>query len=309
MNNPKEINTQRAILEYDADPDYDMTMKYIDILTKRYNTLSFSYIGESIMGRGIPKLCLGDGEKEIYYVSGHSASDGLGVRVLLRFVNEYCELLERDGRVFNYSVKYLFGTRRISVIPMLNPDGVQTRLYGTKKEDILYERLLSMNGGDDFTNWSANARGVALKGNYADGFEERKLKADENGIYSGGGAEFCGEFPESEPEIGAISAHMRFSSSLLGAVSLDRADQCVRYRARSGIPKKGKSVAESISRMIGNKSVECQRGEDGFLDFCSEGLNIPSFSIGYSDEKDGSQDLFSLYTRIRQALFTLPFLV
>jgi g-D-glutamyl-meso-diaminopimelate peptidase len=77
---------------------------------------------------------------------------------------------------------------------MLNPDGVDLQIKGIEAGGILSERLLKMNGREDFSHWQANARGVDLNHNYDAGFHEYKKLEKENDICAGA-TRYSGEYP------------------------------------------------------------------------------------------------------------------
>lgn len=309
-----EINTQRAMLDFFAPLDYRLMMMYIDLMLERYSFISVNYIGESLLGKGIPMITLGEGDKQVLYVGAHMGGDWTGSIILLKFVNEYCEILKNDGRIFNYSVKYLFGTRKICIVPMLNPDGVDININGVTEDNILKDRLLSMNNGDgDFSSWQANARGVTLSGNYRAVFNEYRRRAAEEGITSGCAKGFSGERPESEPETGALCAYFRFNDRLSAALSLNGRGERVFYKYGDVSVPRAKSIGKAVSRRSGYRLQEVgeQFGDCGFVGFCNSELKIPALNLMYSGKNVGKVGdvCFDTYARLRETLFTFPALV
>ena len=308
----KEINTQRAMLDIITPTDHEIMMKYLNIMCDRYKFMSLTYIGESILGKGIPMVGLGEGKKQIVYVGAHSGKDWLGSAALIRFINEYCEIKKSGGRIYNYSIDYLFATRRICVIPMLNPDGVDININGVGEDNILKERILSMRQKRDFSDWEANARGVSLQRNYSGGFLERRALSERDGIISGAPRGYGGEAPESEPEIGALCAALRFSGELRAALSIGGSGDKIYYRTDKKAPPRGKSIAAALSRMNGCRLQSDGDGTEhgGFVDLCIDEFNIPVFHIPcMGANKNYPYSYFDVYSRQREALFTLPALV
>lgn len=307
------INTQRATLDYTAPLDHGLMMRYLDIMCQRYSFLSVSYIGESILGKGIPIITLGEGEKTLMYVSAHSAKDWIGSILLLRFINEYCETYKNGGRLFNYSIGYLFSTRRLCIVPMLNPDGVDININGVSDDNILRERLLTMNGGEDFSEWTANARGVALSCNYRAGFAEYKNEAASLGIVSGGARGYCGEMPESEPETSALCRYIRYNSKLCATLELQSFGERIFYRVGDRVPPRARIIGDKLSHMSGYRAQSEREivAHGGFFGWCVDEFNVPSFSILYGNDKEQNNvsEYFNIYARLREVLFTLPALI
>jgi hypothetical protein len=102
---------------------YGELMNHIDELGAYYKYMRVIYIGRSPQGRNVPLIKIGIGEKSVFYLGGISNNDAFMNAVLLRFVNEYCELLRTSQRVYNIGAEYLYKTRSIYISPMANPDG------------------------------------------------------------------------------------------------------------------------------------------------------------------------------------------
>ena len=313
LKDKQQINTQRAMLELSSPMDYELMMRYIDILCDRYNFLSMNYIGESILGRGIPMLTLGNGKKQVVYVGTFSGGEHICATVLLRFINEYCEVKKSRGRIYNYSIDYLFETRRICVIPMLNTDGVDICINGVSEDNVLKERLITMNGGSRFEDWCANGRGVSLDRNFNSDFLRYRAKSAEQGICSGTSCGFCGEYPESEPETGALCSNIRYSGDVKAAIALGLGGEKVYYRTEQKCPIMAKSVAQVISRASGYKlqdDMDSEKACGSFFGWCIDELDIPAFGIFCGDEVSKyPSTYFEIYSRLREVLFTLPALI
>ena len=163
------------ILSYSKPLDYSELISSIELFASRYSTLGISYLGESILGKKIPLLTIGSGKKEILYIGAHHGMEWITSVLLLRFVNEFCELLQEKKSIYRTSLQVLCEQYTFFILPMLNPDGVEYQIHGVDEDNPLRERLIHMNkDSTDFSNWQANARGVDLNHNYNAGFEKYK---------------------------------------------------------------------------------------------------------------------------------------
>ena len=125
-----EINEQKGILDYKRNLDFGLMMKYIDVFATRYPFLEVTSIGRTAMGRSVPAITLGKGKKEVLYVGALRGDEWLTSIILLRFINEYCELYKQRGRIYNNTLEYLYSEKSIRIVPMLNPDGVDFIING-----------------------------------------------------------------------------------------------------------------------------------------------------------------------------------
>lgn len=307
----REINTGKNILGYQEPMDYALMMQYINEFCDRYSFMSVSSIGESIMGRSIPLITLGEGAKSALYVGAHHGMEWITSVLLLRFINEYCELMKKNSRIFNCTLSQLFSTRTIYIIPMLNPDGVDYQINGVSEENPIYERLLKMNGGSrDFTHWQANARGVDLNHNYNCGFAEYKRLEEEQGIFDGAPTRFSGNMPESEPETASLCNFLRFNEDIKMVLTLHSQGEEIYFTSGERTAPRSRTIAGALSRMSGYSlaTPEGMAAYGGLTDWCISELDRPSFTVecGRGENPLPLGDYFKIYTDIREMLFMSP---
>jgi len=285
--------------------DYETLIAAVRRLAELYPFLSFSYLTESVMGRGIPLLRLGEGEKEIYYVGTHHGAERITAAVLLRFVSEFCSLRKAERPAFGMNLSYILKTRSLFILPMLNVDGADIAAKGAPRDSLWFSRLVSMNGSEDFTLWQSNARGVDLNHNYDAGFAEYKALEKEMGIIGGGPTRFAGDYPESEPESGALVNYLRFNRP---SVVLSLHTQGREIYGSIETP-----AAQRLSTLTGYTLAkpEGAAAYGGLADYCMQKLGVPAFTFECGKGKNPLPpcDLPLLYAEVRQALFTLPTLV
>ncbi len=294
-----------------APMDYSRMIEHLNALDEQYAALDVTFLGESVLGRSIPLITLGKGSKAVLYVGAHNADEGITTSILLRFIEELLSIGEREGRIFQYSLPYLMATRKLYIIPMLNPDGVEYRQNGIAKDHILYDRVCSMNGGhDDLRTWQANARGVELARNYPYGFASYKKQEVALGI-SGGPCNFSGEMPESEPEIAALCKFLRYHQDIGTTLSLHTGKERVVAGDSGQMSARSMAVGKAISRMTGYPLEFYRTGDavGGMSAWCIDECNVPSFSLSCGDASLSPNETFRLYTVLRETLFTVPTMI
>ena len=301
------------ITNFSSPMDHREMMGVLDAMSERFSFLGITSIGESMLGRMIPIVTLGQGEKAVLYVGAHSAGEWRASLFLLRFLQEMCEWLRNDACAFRYSVKYLLATRTLYFVPMINPDGVEYRLHGVEKEHILHDRLIKMNGqSEDFSSWQANARGVDLRYNYPCGFFEHRAQTLRDGLEGGAPEGYGGEIPESEPEVGNFCNFLRFRDDIRAVVSLYLSGEKIVYRTQDRCPPRARDIAAKLSLMSGYALFGEERVRKGSLhDFVTEEWNCPSFEIycGNGKKSHAGSDGFYDYMTLREMLFMLPTLI
>ena len=290
--------------------DYTALMEHVHRLADTYPFLTLSYIGTSILDRAIPILHIGSGKRRVLYVGAHHGMEWITSLVLTRFLEELCEIIKTKRRVCGIYPCDLLEGYTLSVIPMLNPDGVEYQIHGVDEDNPLRDRVLEMNGGsEDFSAWQANARGVDLNHNYDAGFAEYKQLERENGIKKGAPTRYSGECAESEPEVAALCNLIRFSAPWRGVMTLHtQGEEIFAPPCKEG--RSNAVTAEKLSNLTGYRLVRAEglAAYGGMSDWCAEKLSIPSFTMECGRGKNPlpTSQFSSIYSTVRAALFLFP---
>ena len=298
-------------IEYTSE---SLTSK-IEELKASSDIMNYLYIGESILGKKIPVITLGDAsaKKSVLYVATHHALENICTTVLMDFIEEYLKAYESYKQICGINLRYMYKMRKIHIIPMLNPDGVGYRLNGMDSENPIRERVISYNGGsEDFSKWSSNARGVDLNHNYNAYFDEYKVYERESQITAGRG-KYSGEYPESEPEIQAIANFIRYYENEIQAVlTLHTQGEEIYYKSKGYAPKGADIKARHISKMTGYQIGEAEGASalGGLTDWYIKEYNKPSYTVecGLGENPLDIKEAGGIYVRLREMLFSFPIL-
>lgn len=267
----------------------------------------------SILGKEIPVFTLGQGQKAVALIGGVGGCEGLVSLLLFDFIKEYSEQYKKESKIFDIGLSYLFGQRRIVVIPFLNPDGITYATEGVTAENPLFERVCRMNGSEDFSAWQANARGVDLGHNYRVGFAAYKEQEAGNGIIGGASHSFGGEYPESEPESTALCRLLRtLGDDLQGLIELRLGTSKITCSCRDKLSAKTMAAGRILGRALGYRDpTPVMTVPNGTLpDWCIEQLSRPAYTLFLDVEKHPTEKARALlYEALRRPLFTFPFML
>ena len=212
-------------------------------------------------------------------------------------------MIEAGDRRFALDLRVLLESRRLILLPIVNPDGVVLTTEGLKDTAPNAERLLRLNRGNpDFSHWQANARGVDLNHNYDYRFAEYKRLEKERRIGEGP-TRYAGEYPESESETRAVCRLLRENESNLAAVLSFHSQGEVIYCHDA---PNTRHAAAFLSRTTGYavEKAEGLAAYGGLTDWLS-GFGIPAFTLEIGKGKNPLPDALSplLYATLREMLF------
>ncbi len=266
-------------------------------------------LGRSVLGQSIPLIVLGEGERIVFFVGGVQGNEGAQAALLIAFVRDVLALYERKASLFSISSEYIFSQYKICVVPMLNPDGRMYATQGPGAQNPLRERLVAMNGGEEFEGWRANGKGVDLAHNFGVGFLTQKRREGALGIFGGCAVGYGGEAPESEPESAALARCLRgCGRNLTGVMCLRDGRERIECSCEDNLSAKSMAVGRGLSRMSTYPLVRPETivPDGGLGDWCIRALSRPAYTV-YC--RQGRLSLELLYARMRRMLFTFPTLL
>lgn len=195
------------MINYNVAPDCQTRKKIISDLCKHYKHIKHFYAGKSVCGRYIDVLHIGNTKNRVLYCGGFHGSEYLTILALLKFAEECAEAMQAQKSIGVYNLEEQLKIRGITIVPCVNPDGVEIALNGSGAA-LKYKGLVD-KVSDNTSKWQANARGVDINHNFDAGWCELKQRELDQNIKSPAPTRFGGNRPESEPETKALTSLCR----------------------------------------------------------------------------------------------------
>ena len=223
-------------------------------------------IGRSVLGRKIYAIEIGQGRTVLLQYAIHA--------------REYAttSLCVLHAKLLLASVPK--GIRFV-LIPLVNPDGTELAMFGTKSCGKYKEFLENNFPLQDFAMWKANVRGVDLNNNFDAGFNMHTHAC----VPSAFG--YSGMHPLSEPESRclcrfALKSEPFFTISFHTKGEEIYFDYFQSHRNR----RRDKKIAKLFAKDFGYKIKSTQKSSSGgFKDWCVQKLVIPSITVEVANDK------------------------
>ena len=273
-----------AIVQTNNNYTYEIMKSDIYELNITYPFLQVQNIGFSILGKQLPIIRLGRGEKEVFYSASFHANEWITSVILMKFIEDYCTTYTNNSNLFNYNIRNLFNTVSIYIMPMVNPDGVNlvTGAYDMNSSIFRSFKNISDKYPDiPFPNgWKANFNGVDLNLQFPAGWEQARRIKYSQGFTSPAPRDFVGYGPLTEPESLAIY-NFTLSHNFRLVISYHTQGQEIYWNFQNINPPRGFAICTRFANASGYtlSNVPFNSSFAGYKDWFIQDYNRPGYTI------------------------------
>lgn len=254
---------------------YATMMNDISRLKSVYPFIQISTIGNTVLERGIPEILLGNGPKKVHYNGSFHANEWITTPVIMTFLNDYLLSLTNSHPIRGLITSPLYQQTSLSIVPMVNPDGVELVLNGPPENASWRNNVINLNSGStDFSGWKANIRGVDLNDQFPANWEAER----ERNPKTPGPRDYGGESPLSEPEAIAMADLTR--RRLFNRVLAFHTQGEVIYWGYENLePPEAEVLVTEFSRVSGYEPVQTIESYAGYKDWFIQEWQKPGFTV------------------------------
>ncbi|WP_102274572.1 M14 family metallopeptidase [Cytobacillus massiliigabonensis] len=236
--------------------------------------IQINNIGKSVLGKPIQEIRLGKGTKKVHFNASFHANEWITSGVLMSLLNHFLLSLTNVKPIRGVAAMPLYQAVDLSIVPMVNPDGVDLVLNGPPDE--LREEVIQINkGSTDFTGWKANIRGVDLNNQFPAKWEiEKERKAEK----APAPRDYPGDAPLTEPESIAMAnlARTRKFDRMLAFHTQGEEF----YWGFEGLePRESSVLAAEFARVSGYTPIQYIDSYAGYKDWFIQDFRRPGFTI------------------------------
>ena len=255
--------------------DYSKLVKDLNRLKELYPFLQVTPIGKTVLGKEIPEIIIGSGEKRVHYNGSFHANEWITSLVIMTFLNDYLLSLTNHRPLRGQHAFPLYQNTILSIVPMVNPDGVDLVLNGPPENEPWQKRVVEMNkGSTDFTEWKANIRGVDLNDQFPARWELEKARNPNKP----GPRDYVGEKPLSEPEAIAM-AELTRKKDFARVLAFHTQGEVIYWGFENLEPAESEVIVKEFSRVSGYEPVKTIESYAGYKDWFIQDWQRPGFTI------------------------------
>ncbi|TCP31144.1 g-D-glutamyl-meso-diaminopimelate peptidase [Scopulibacillus darangshiensis] len=283
--NPKElkigetiylpVSVGKAFVKRDQPYDSEAMARDINRLTTVYPFVKRETVGKSVEGKPIYELRIGNGEKKVHYNGSFHANEWITSSVIMTFLNDYLVSLTNRRTMRGLSTAPFYDQVALSIVPMVNPDGVDLVLNGPPEDQTHREKVLKLNKGNGgFKDWKANIRGVDLNDQFPAKWElEQKARAQ-----APAPRDYPGESPLCEPEAKAI-ADLTKKRDFDRVLAFHTQGRVIYWGFEEHEPEETETMAQEFSRVSGYEPIRNVKSYAGYKDWFEQDFRRPGFTV------------------------------
>lgn len=255
--------------------DYSQLLKDINRLKEVYPFLQISNIGKTVLGKEIPEILIGTGEKRVHYNGSFHANEWITSLAIMTFLNDYLLSLTNHQPIRGLNASPLYQQSTLSIVPMVNPDGVDLVLNGPPDKEDWQTRVVEFNkGSTDFTEWKANIRGVDLNDQFPARWELEKARNPNEP----GPRDYVGEKPLIEPEAIAM-ANLTKERDFTRVLAFHTQGEVIYWGFENLEPVESEVIVKEFSRVSGYEPVKTIASYAGYKDWFIQDWQRTGFTI------------------------------
>jgi g-D-glutamyl-meso-diaminopimelate peptidase len=254
---------------------YSKLVNDLRTLERVYPFLQMPTIGNSVLGKEIPEILIGTGDKRVHYNGSFHANEWITTPVIVTFLNDYVLSLTNQNSIRGLSMLPIYLETTLSIVPMVNPDGVDLVLTGPPASEPWRSRVIEYNNGStDFSGWKANIRGVDLNDQFPAKWELERARNPTRP----GPRDYGGEAPLTEPEA-VHMADLTRKRDYARVLAFHTQGEVIYWGFDNLEPPEAETIVQEFSRVSGYEPVQTIESYAGYKDWFIQEWRRPGFTV------------------------------
>ncbi|UOQ43682.1 M14 family metallopeptidase [Halobacillus salinarum] len=262
------------IISGNQNYDFQTLSSHLNQLYELYPFIRKEMIGSSVMGKPLEELQIGRGSKFIHWDGSFHANEWITTAIIMHFLNDFLLALTNQETIRGLSIYSFYDQVTLSVVPMVDPDGVDLVLNGPPAGPFGEEALRINRGSEDFSGWKANIRGVDLNNQYPAKWDvEAARKPNEPSF-----RDFPGYEPLTEPEAVAM-AELAGNRQFEKLLAFHTQGEVIYWGYEDLEPPRAQTIVSEFSRVSGYEPIRYVDSYAGYKDWFIMVWRRPGFTV------------------------------
>lgn len=262
---------------------YELVKNLTDGLKKSYSFITADKIGSSTMGKDLPLLVIGNGNKNLFITAAFHANEWITIPIILKFAEEYLEAYSKGKTIAGQKAEFLFNNVTLHIAPLVNPDGVDLVTGALKQGDFYNNAIKISNKFTDIpfpSGWKANILGIDLNLQFPARWKTAKAIKYAQGFSQPAPRDFVGFAPLETNEAKAIYNYTAANSFDM-ILAYHTQGKEIYWKFADFLPQQSLKIAEKLSSASGY-SLEITpdfAANAGYKDWFIQEYNRPGYTI------------------------------
>lgn len=252
-------------------------------LLVRYPFLHEEPVGNSVMGKKLSVIRMGEGSRQVFYNASFHANEWITTPVLLKFAEDYAEAFSMGQQIGGVRASWLYYGFSLSLLPLVNPDGVDL-VNGMLDDPRYLEQAVQISARYPQIpfpqGWKANIDGTDLNLQFPAGWENAKQIKYKQGYRTPAPRDFVGPAPLTAPESRAVYEYTRQNAFSL-ILAYHTQGEVIYWKYLDYEPRDSYRIARYFGEVSGYTVEETPAvsGFAGYKDWFIQEYNRPGYTI------------------------------
>ncbi|MGE6629318.1 M14 family metallopeptidase [Bacillus sp. NPDC077027] len=249
-------------IEYDSA----RVEKELIALTQFFPFLKMTTIGSSVLGTPIFEISTEPSAHQytLHLNASFHANEWITTAVLLKWLKVFCLIATFPELKGHEEASAFMQTIALSIVPMVNPDGVDLVRNGAESLGLRDEQLKPLNGSNqNYQEWKANIRGIDLNNQFPAYWE---IEYYRNRNKAPSFRDFPGYKPLTEPEAKAM-AQLALRKRFDRMIALHTQGEEVYWGFLGHEPATSRQTVERFEQVSGYQAIQYIDSYAGYRDW------------------------------------------
>jgi g-D-glutamyl-meso-diaminopimelate peptidase len=256
--------------------DFAAMKQDIDSLCEHYPFVKQRIIGNSVLGLPLIEIKIGQGPKQVHINGSFHANEWITTAIIMTFVNDYLLAVTNGYSLRGHYMLDYYKKVTLSIVPMVNPDGVNLVLNGPPEAEPYRSEVIRINEGSlDFSQWKANIRGIDLNNQFPAKWEVEQARKIPKAPAP---RDFPGFAPLTEPETNAM-AMLTEESDFAAVVAFHTQGKEIYWGYEGLEPREAEKIVNELAKVSGYKAVRYIDSHAGYRDWFIQNWKRQGYTI------------------------------